>query len=75
MSESKNSNSKAGGKNTNKNGLKFESKKITLGSVLSELLAALKTLSVPTGVGPSGSPINTPAFEAVDQKLKQMLAQ
>ena len=27
MSELKNSNSKAGGKNTNKNGLKFESKK------------------------------------------------
>lgn len=55
--------------------LKFESKKITLGSVLSELMAALQSLTVPTGTGPSGPPINASALQAVDQKLKQMLAQ
>ena len=53
--------------------LKFSSLKVTLGQVLAELMIALKGLSVPTGVGPSGTPINTPAFEAVEQKLKQML--
>ena len=53
--------------------LKFSSLKVTLGQVLAELMLALKGLSVPTGVGPSGTPINTPAFEAVEQKLKQML--
>ena len=55
--------------------LKLESKKITLGSVLSELMAALQALTVPTGTGPSGPPINASALQAVDQKLKQMLAQ
>lgn len=55
--------------------LTFMSKSITLGSVLSELMAALKALTVPTGTGPSGPPINASALEAVDQKLKQMLAQ
>jgi hypothetical protein len=55
--------------------LNFHSKNITLGSVLSELMLALKNLTVPTGVGPSGIPINLPAFEAVNQKLKQMLKQ
>jgi hypothetical protein len=38
-------------------------------------MLALKNLTVPTGVGPSGIPINLAAFEAVDQKLKQMLKQ
>ena len=55
--------------------LNFNSKNITLGFVLSELMLALKNLTVPTGVGPSGIPINVAAFEAVDQKLKQMLKQ
>ena len=55
--------------------LNFNSKNVTLGSVLSELMLALKNLTVPTGVGPSGIPINLSAFEAVNQKLKQMLKQ
>jgi len=55
--------------------LNFNSNNITLGSVLSELMLAVKNLTVPTGVGPSGIPINLPAFEAVDLKLKQMLKQ
>jgi len=55
--------------------LNLSSKKITFGSILSELMLALKSLSVPTGTGPSGTPINTPAFEAVEQKLKQMFKQ
>ena len=55
--------------------LTFSSKSVTLGSVLSELMAALQALTVPTGTGPSGPPINASALQAVDQKLKQMLAQ
>ena len=38
-------------------------------------MAALQALTVPTGTGPSGPPINASALQAVDQKLKQMLAQ
>ena len=59
----------------NKFYINFNSKNVTLGSVLSELMLALKNLTVPTGVGPSGIPINLSAFEAVNQKLKQMLKQ
>ena len=54
--------------------LKLESNKITLGSVLAELLVALKGLTVSTGTGPSGIPINLSAFTAVENKLKQMLS-
>ena len=54
--------------------LKFESNKVTLGTVLAELMVALKGLTVPTGTGPSGQPINLPAFTAVENKLKQMLS-
>mgnify|MGYP001158473847 CR=1 FL=1 len=54
--------------------LKFESNKITLGTILAELMIALKSLSVTTGVGPSGVPINLSAFIAVENKLKQMLS-
>ena len=55
--------------------LNLSSKNITFGSILSELMLALKNLSVPTGTGPSGIPINLSAFEAVEQKLKQMFKQ
>ena len=52
----------------------IENKIGTLGTILDELMKALLNLNVPTGVGPSGFPINTPALTAVQTKLKALLA-
>ncbi len=43
-------------------------------SVLSDLLTAIKALTVPTAVGPSGTPLNAVQFEAVGQKLNSILS-
>ena len=52
----------------------IENKVGTLGTILDELMQALLQLSVPTGVGPSGTPINAPALTAVQTKLKALLS-
>ena len=52
----------------------IENKIGTLGAILDELMKALSQLTVPTGTGPSGTPINAPALEAVTTKLKALLA-
>jgi len=41
----------------------------TLEDILGDLIDALNALTVPTGVGPSGVPINTAQFEAVRARL------
>jgi len=45
----------------------------SLGAILDELMKALAQLTVPTGTGPSGPPINAPALTAVQLKLKALL--
>ena len=45
----------------------------SLGAILDELMSALLQLNVPTGVGPSGPPINAPALTAIQLKLKAVL--
>ena len=52
----------------------IENKIGSLGAILDELMQALLQLNVPTGVGPSGPPINAPALTAVQVKLKALLS-
>lgn len=42
-------------------------------NIMGELIAAIQALTVPTGVGPSGTPLNTAAFQAVLDKINQKL--
>jgi hypothetical protein len=42
---------------------------IDLLAVLDEILTAIQALTVPTGVGPSGPPINLPSFAVAQTKL------
>ena len=46
----------------------------SLGALLDELMTALAQLTVPTGTGPSGPPINAAALQAVQQKLGTLLS-
>lgn len=45
----------------------------SLKSLLSDLLGAIKALTVPTNVGPSGTPINVVAFEAIENRINNFL--
>tara|TARA_R110000851_G_scaffold117451_5_gene244215 strand:+ start:45583 stop:47214 length:1632 start_codon:yes stop_codon:yes gene_type:complete len=45
-----------------------------LKSLIQELILAIKSITVPTGTGPSGPPINIAQFEAVSNKLDLMLS-
>jgi len=47
----------------------------TLKKLLEELIDAITKLTVPTGTGPSGPPINTSQFISIKQKLEQALSQ
>ena len=47
----------------------------TLKSLLEELIDTINALTVPTGVGPSGTPINIADFTAVKNKLKNFLSE
>jgi len=47
----------------------------TLKSLLENLLDEVNRISVPTGTGPSGPPINTPAFIAIRNRLSTILSQ
>jgi len=54
------------------------SEPIVLGNALKELIQELieqiKILTVPTGVGPSGPPVNAAAFESINQRLSTILS-
>jgi hypothetical protein len=45
-----------------------------LKSLIEDLITAIKAITVPTGTGPSGPPINSAQFESVSLKLKNMLS-
>jgi len=45
-----------------------------LQGLLGELIDAINSISVPTGVGPSGPPVNAAQFAAIKTKLGQMLS-
>ncbi len=44
-----------------------------LKTIISDLINAIKIITVPTGVGPSGVPINVVQFDAVLQKLNLLM--
>jgi hypothetical protein len=44
----------------------------TLVSMLKEILTQIQAISVPTGVGPSGPPVNSPAFSTISAKLAEI---
>lgn len=41
----------------------------TLATLLSDLIDAIKAMTVTTGTGPSGTPINTAAFESIQDRI------
>lgn len=43
-------------------------------SIMQDLLRELTRLTVPTGTGPSGPPINSPAFASISAKLRKFLS-
>jgi len=45
----------------------------SLADVLSELLEAIKAITVTTGVGPSGTPVNFAKFDEVQKKLNNFI--
>jgi len=47
----------------------------TLLSKLDELITAIQAITVPTGVGPSGTPINSATFSAIKNDLSSILSQ
>jgi hypothetical protein len=46
----------------------------TLQGLLEDMLSAITSITVPTALGPSGTPINTPQFQAISGKLSTMLS-
>jgi len=54
-------------------GLTFSRNSSGLKKTLDELLTAIKALTVTTGVGPSGPPINLAQFEKIQQDLKNYM--
>jgi len=54
-------------------GFKIEVGGVDFGKTMSALLKAMKALTVTTGVGPSGTPINIADFEKVETDLKSIL--
>ena len=54
--------------------IEVKNKTQSLGTIMQELLTEIMALNVPTGTGPSGTPINTPKFTAIQTKLKGLFA-
>jgi phage baseplate assembly protein gpV len=46
----------------------------SLGPLIQELIDEIKLLTVPTGTGPSGTPINAPQFTALATRFESLLA-
>lgn len=53
--------------------LQLKNKDTSLKDILTDLITALTTMTVPTGVGPSGTPINAADFEAVQMEIDKLL--
>jgi hypothetical protein len=49
----------------------FQSNEEDLKAILADLLTAIKTLTVPTGVGPSGTPINVLDFQNIELRINK----
>ena len=47
----------------------------TLKGLLEDLISAITSITVPTPHGPSGTPINSAQFSAINSRLKTMLSQ
>lgn len=45
----------------------------TLKKIMNDLIAEVKKIVVPTNVGPSGTPINAAAFEAINTRVNNLL--
>lgn len=43
-------------------------------SLMEDLITEITQIIVPTGVGPSGTPVNTPKFQAIKNRLKECLS-
>ena len=56
-----------------KDGINIQVGVVSLKKVFDELITAIGNLTVPTGVGPSGIPINKPEFEALKTKIGTLL--
>lgn len=54
-------------------GLKISKGNETLKSILSDLITAIKALTVPTGTGPSGTPINSATFITIENRINNFL--
>ena len=55
------------------NTISVENDKYSLKKAFDDIFTALSKLTVTTGVGPSGTPINIVEFQAVQQKLSNLL--
>jgi hypothetical protein len=55
------------------NGFSIKVGAVSLGSALDDLCSAITKMTVTTGVGPSGPPINVADFTTVQTKLKTLL--
>lgn len=55
------------------NGVKISKGSETLSQVLSDLITAIKALTVPTSNGPSGTPINAAAFDTIKNRITNFL--
>jgi len=54
-------------------GFTFKKKSSGLKKTLNDILTALQQLTVPTGVGPSGVPVNTAQFSQIQQDLSNYM--
>lgn len=53
--------------------LSIRSEKESLKQILSDLLDAINQITVPTGTGPSGTPVNAVAFSQIKKRLNNIL--
>jgi hypothetical protein len=54
-------------------GIKISKGSETLKSILSDLIDAIKAITVATNTGPSGNPINALSFEAIENRINNFL--
>lgn len=54
-------------------GIKISNGGETLKSILSDLIEAIKLLTVPTGAGPSGTPYNAASFTSINNRIANFL--
>lgn len=54
-------------------GIKISKATESLKNILSDLIMAIKSITVATGSGPSGTPINATAFTTIENRINQFL--